>query len=360
MKFFLLINLLFFITFTNSYSKKNSLYDFYSQDCKLSCKIDSIFYSLNDTLLVGQMLIVSAGQLGKDDATVLNLAKKGYIGSIIYLRGTKAEHIERTKKINSHNSSLPILYSMDAEPTLLHKRIIDAPNVVSTNKIINKEISDKTCDIINSELNEIGIKLNYAPVCDVSTTNKAIKTRSYGSNVENVVKYSKYFIEKSTEANIATTIKHFPGHGLIKGDSHHDRIFINGKLEELEIYKKMISDSIFSVMVGHIDVINNEKYNTNGIPSSCSRKIVTDLLKNELKFKGIVITDGLEMHALKNIKNPAFEASKAGCDMLCIPKDEEKTIKLILDEMRQNPKYRQQIYESVKKIIRLKICLNLF
>ncbi len=358
MKIFLFINLVFFILCSNSYSKNFTLKDFYSDNCELLCKTDSIFDSLNDTLLVGQMLIVSAGKLGKNDQVVFDLAQRGYIGSVIYFRGTKEEHNNYTKKINSYNKSIPILYTMDAEPTLLSSRILDAKKVVTTNRINNKETSNNTANIINSELKSIGVKFNYAPVCDIGNNNKAIKSRSYSNNLDSVYKYTKHFIDKSTDANIATTIKHFPGHGLIKGDTHHNRVFIDGELKELEVFKKLILDSVLSVMVGHIDIINNKKYSTNGLPSSCSRKIVTDLLKNELKFKGIIITDGLEMNALKDIKNAPFEASKAGCDMLCIPKDEIKTVELILKEMRKNPKYRQQVYESVKKIIRLKICLG--
>ncbi|MBL4653223.1 MAG: beta-N-acetylglucosaminidase, partial [Flavobacteriales bacterium] len=117
---------------------------------------------------------------------------------------------------------------------------------------------------------------------------------------------------------------------------------------------------VISIMVAHITVRNNEKYNTNEIPSSCSKVIVTDLLKEELNFKGIIITDALNiMKAVTILDKAPLKASMAGCDMILMPIDELQTISWIEEEMKVNPAYKKQVYQSVKKIIRLKICLNL-
>lgn len=113
-------------------------------------------------------------------------------------------------------------------------------------------------------------------------------------------------------------------------------------------------------MVAHITVRNNEKYGTDGLPSTCSRTIVNDLLKEELGYKGLIITDAMNiMKAVTIIDNAPLLASKAGCDVLLMPIDEKETIDSILAEMKKDEAYKEQVYDSVKKIVRMKICLGL-
>ena len=111
-------------------------------------------------------------------------------------------------------------------------------------------------------------------------------------------------------------------------------------------------------MVAHLAIKNNEPYNTNGLPSTCSPKIVNDLLKDSLGFKGIIVTDALNMGAVSAIKNNGLLAAMAGCDQLLMPIDEEKVLMDILNEIHTDSTFKVQIYDSVKKIIRLKLCLN--
>ena len=111
-------------------------------------------------------------------------------------------------------------------------------------------------------------------------------------------------------------------------------------------------------MVAHLAIKNNETFNTNGLPSTCSPKIVNDLLKDSLGFKGLIVTDALNMGAVSAIKNNGLLAAMAGCDQLLMPIDEEKVIVDILSEIQKNEGFKEQIYDSVKKIIKLKLCLN--
>jgi len=104
---------------------------------------------------------------------------------------------------------------------------------------------------------------------------------------------------------------------------------------------------------------NNEKFNTHGLPSTCSKKIVTELLKDSLGFKGLIITDAMNMGGVVNVKHNGLKAAKAGCDQLLMPVDEEEVLFDILQEMKENAEFRNGIYNSVKKIIRLKICLGI-
>ncbi|MFC5047662.1 glycoside hydrolase family 3 N-terminal domain-containing protein [Aquimarina hainanensis] len=340
-----------------------SLQDFYSSDSLLTAKVDSVYNSLSEQERIAQMIITSAGELGKSVATVNKLASANKIGGVVFLKGYKKKHIQHINTLNSiskKNNSIPLLFSMDAEPSLFSSRIKGAKNVGKTIDIKTVEQSDQVTSTINKELKEIGVHHNYAPVLDVSAANEAIKSRSYGSNKDTVVALANRFILHTQKEGIIATAKHFPGHGLVKGDTHKRSVYIDGPLQEVANYKKIIEDGVLSIMIAHITIQNNDKYATDGIPSSCSRKIVTGLLKEEMGFKGIIISDALNiMKAVTILKNAPLLASKAGCDLILMPQNEERTMQNIYKETLSDPAYKKQVATSVKKIIRLKICAGI-
>ncbi|MBC2844952.1 glycoside hydrolase family 3 N-terminal domain-containing protein [Winogradskyella flava] len=349
--------------FSSAKGQSNKLQNFYNYDPVIEHKVDEIFHSLNDTTRVAQMIVTSAGELGKPESVVLNLAKQNKIGGVVFLKGTKESHKRLIDSLNSINDSqkhLPLLYSIDAEPSLFDGRLKGTDLLINTIDIKTTNQSDSIARIISHHLLNIGFRQNFAPVVDVSPQNEAIKNRSFGNDKDIVIQLSKQFINTTQEQGIVSTAKHFPGHGLVKGDTHKKSVYIDGQLQELDVYPPLIDAGVISIMMAHITITNNPKYNTDGLPASCSRNIVTGLLKKELGFKGIVITDALNiMKAVTIIENAPLLASKAGNDMLLMPIDETKTIHLILDEMENDAKYKQQVYQSVKKIVRLKLFLGL-
>jgi beta-N-acetylhexosaminidase len=349
----------------NSYAQNSaySLADFYQGDSGLEHLTDSIFNTLTDAERIAQMIVTSAGELGKSDRVVTDLVKNNQIGGVVFLKGTKSSHkklIDELNAISKANKTAPLIYSIDAEPSLFNGRVKGTEKMMKTIDIKTEKQCDSVVKIIDGVLSEIGIHQNFAPVCDISPNNEAIKNRSFGSNKDTVISLSKAFIKSSQKDNIVATAKHFPGHGLVKGDTHKQSVYIDGELQEVEIYKPLIEAGVISIMVAHITVRNNERYKTNELPSSCSKVIVTDLLRNELNFKGIIITDALNiMKAVTVLDKAPLKASMAGCDMILMPINESQTINWINDEMKVNPEYKEQVYQSVKKILRLKICLNL-
>ncbi len=346
-----------------SISAQYKLDDFLAYNPDLEAKTDSLFYTMNDSERIAQMIISSAGELGKPTNTVIKLTEDNIIGGAILMKGAVKEHKVLTDKLNAiskQRNNIPLLFSMDAEPSLFNGRARGAQKVPKTNQITTLEQCDSITQIIDRELLSMGIRHNFAPVLDISTKNAAITNRSYGDDKEHVIAMCNQFIVTSQFDQIVATAKHFPGHGLVVGDTHTGSVYIDGEMLEVDNYTPLIEQGVASVMVAHIIVKNNPKYSTDGIPASCSRKIVTDLLKNEMNFKGIVITDALNMmKAVTIIKDAPLLASKAGCDMLLMVEDERKTLDLILNEMKVDERYKLQVYESVKKILRLKICLGL-
>lgn len=362
----LLCILSFSLAFTINSTAQNSDYslaDFYQYDSNLAFLTDSIFNGLTDEGRIAQMIVTSAGELGKPNQVVKELVENNKVGGVVFLKGSYNSHkklIDELDSITKKNNFIPLLNSMDAEPSLFNGRIKGTEKMINTIDIKSQQECDSVVKIIDKTLMKIGIHQNFAPVCDISPNNEAIKNRSFGSNEDTVILLSNQFIESTQVDNIVATAKHFPGHGLVTGDTHKQSVYIDGELQELDIYKPLIEEGVISIMVAHITVRNNKKYETDGLPSSCSRTIVHDLLKEELDFKGIIITDALNiMKAVTILDKAPLKASMAGCDMILMPIDELQTIKWIEEEMKVNSAYKKQVYQSVKKILRLKICLNL-
>ncbi|WP_062055759.1 glycoside hydrolase family 3 N-terminal domain-containing protein [Aquimarina longa] len=363
MNYFLRLTFCFVLLSITSYAQKVqkfSLQDFYNYNAELEYTVDSIYNTLNDRQKVAQMIITSGGEIGKPEATVQKLAMQDAIGGVVFLKGHKQKHIDNITTLNNittKNKTIPLLFSMDAEPSLFSSRIKGAQNVGKTIDIKNETQSDSVVTIINRELRDMGVHHNYAPVLDISPNNEAIKSRSYGDNKETVIQLANQFIKCTQEGGIIATAKHFPGHGLVKGDTHKQSVYIDGPLQEVDNYKKIIEDGVLSIMIAHITIKNNLTYDTNGLPSSCSRKIITGLLKEKMGFKGVIISDALNiMKAVTILDNAPLLASKAGCDLILMPQNEIKTIDTILAEITTNAAYKKQVMQSVKKILRLKIC----
>ncbi len=339
-----------------------TLRDFYSHNEKLDSVTHHIMSKMTPETLAGQMIVVAAGGLGKPTNYVDRLIEKGKLGGILLLNGS----VKSFKDLHAHFDSVaqrsgtfPLMYSNDAEPSLINRKIKNSPKVPKTIRLNTVQKCRETGEKIAGVLIDIGIQQNYAPVVDVSDANVAISDRSFGSRPDSIVSLAGAFIQTLQDRGIIATAKHFPGHGLVKGDSHTGLVYIDGDLQELPVYSPLIRNGLLSVMIGHIAVKNNKKWDTNGVPATCSKIIVTDLLKNKLGFKGLVITDAMNMGALSALSNPPLLAVKAGCDLILMPADEEKLTAEIAGEMKRDASFRIQVEASVRKIIRMKVCLGL-
>ncbi len=339
------------------------LEDFFKQNSLLDYKVDSLFTLLTEQERVAQMIVAAAGKGGKDDATVRGLIANDFVGGVILMKGKKEEHKQRIESFNriaAKEENIPLLYSMDAEPSLLKGRNEGGPKLGDTYKIKTREACDSIAKIIDQELLYLGVRQNFAPVVDISIDNAAIKKRSFGSDPTQVVDLCKQFITTTQNDGIIATAKHFPGHGLVTGDTHKQSVYINGELKELQNYAPLIKHGVLSIMVAHIVVRNNPPYETGGLPASLSRVIITNLLRKELGFRGLIVTDALGgMSAVAKYKKSALMASRAGSDLILMPDEVEFSVNSILAAMKQDDKYRQQVYQSVRRILRVKFCLGL-
>jgi beta-N-acetylhexosaminidase len=324
--------------------------------------VDLIYNGLSDRQRVAQMIITSAGSNGKSNNDVTALLNDGIIGGVIYLGGSKegfTSFSSELQKTAIENAGYPLLLSTDGEPSLINRKITGLRDFPKTNDITTTDEAGEIGKEIADILKEIGVNHNYAPVCDFGFNEEIISTRSFGGSEEEAGKLAAAFIKATQDNGVIATAKHFPGHGNVSGDSHNKVVYINGSLDELPMFQDAINAGTISIMAGHIAIKNNPEYNTDGLPATMSRNIITGLLRNEMGFKGLVVTDGMNMGAVK-IKNASLKAFLAGCDLIIMEPNERTLHASIMSEISSDGEMRKQMEESVKRIIRAKVCLGLW
>jgi len=337
------------------------LSDFLGENKDLDAEVERIYKTLDDTAIVAQLIMPAVGKYGQTRATIEGLIKRRTIGGVLMLNGTKDEFTQMTKAFEATNKTignLPFLYSADAEPSLVNRKINGSMPVKKAAEITSLQELTEVANSISKDLNDIGINYNFAPVVDVAG-NATVGYRGFGNNPSQLIPWSNTFIQEMQNKNIIATAKHFPGHGLVSGDTHASLQTIDGELKEVKNYPELISNGVLSIMVAHIAVMNNAKYSTDGLPATCAPKIVRELLINELKFRGLIVTDAMNMGGVVNVPKCASKAVSAGCDIILMPVDANKAHKEILDLYRKDAEFKKQVEISAKKVIRMKLALGL-
>lgn len=223
------------------------------------------------------------------------------------------------------------------------------------------------------ETRALGIHWNWFPVADVNSNpaNPIIDTRSFGEDPALVSKMVDAYIEGAHSAGMLTTVKHFPGHGDTDTDSHLALARVHGDMErlntvELVPFRSAIKAGVDSVMVGHLLVPAIEPDPNR--PASVSAKVITGLLKGQMGFRGLVVTDALDMAGLTRVfpgsqhdvaGEAAVAAVQAGNDMVIIPGDLDGAATGILNAVQRGEISKERIDESVLKILRVKASLGL-
>jgi beta-N-acetylhexosaminidase len=337
------------------------LQDFLQENKDLDAAVEKVFASLDDTAIVAQLIMPAVGRLGQEKTTIDQHIKDRIIGGVLMLNGTKegfTSWIQDFEKQNKTYGNLPFLYSADAEPSLVNRKIAGSTLVKKANEMKSIDEVRACAKTISKDLNDIGINYNFSPVVDMSP-NATVGFRSFGAVPANIIPWSGAFIEETQQQNIIATAKHFPGHGLVSGDTHKSLQMIDGELKEIQNYPPLIAQGVLSIMVAHIAVQNNSKYQTNGLPATCSKTIVTDLLKNEMGFKGLVVTDAMNMGGVVAVPECTYKAVAAGCDIVLMPVDAKKAHSEILAHYRKDPVFKSQVDAAAKKVIRMKIAMGL-
>jgi beta-N-acetylhexosaminidase len=340
--------------------------DFYSNNARLDALVEEILSMLTEREKVSQLVISSVGKRGRTPKQVEMLLSQNSLGGVLFLENPK-EDIKnlgwRFTQLAEERYHLLPFFIIDGEPSLIHTRVIGAEPFPPAGSIKNEKECREVAQNISLLLNELNIHINYAPVCDVSINREVIGSRSFGNDERRIWTLARTFIDTMQENGIVSTVKHFPGQGSVQGDTHSDPILIEELPPELSVFKRSIDAGVISVMVGHVGIKGESeefgKIDTEGRPATLSRHVVTDILKEKLGFKGIVVTDAMNMDSVMMYDMPSVEAIRAGCDMILMPNDELEFIENLLKEIERNNALNLQVMESVRKIVRLKVCLGL-
>lgn len=330
---------------------------------------------------VGQ-LFMPAAFINDTEEEIQGLEKligKYHVGGLCFFhsRASAATNFEGKKKIVYNEQSLttlknlirryqnaakyPLLISIDAEWGLA-MRIENTPQypyAITLGAIQNKEdLIFKVGRQIAMDCRETGIHWNLAPVVDINNNpnNPVIGYRSFGEDKLNVTKKAKAFIKGTQSVGVLSCIKHFPGHGDTATDSHLGMPIITKSKEalienELYPFRETIRNGVDSVMVGHLSVPSLD--NGKGSPATISKTIITGLLRQELNFNGVVISDALNMHSVSKMFPEKGElewrAFDAGNDILCFAENTEEGIQKIMGNADPG-----EIEERFKRVWKLK------
>lgn len=337
---------------------------------KAQAWVSKTYSSLSQDEKLGQLFIVALYvNRGEEEINkVRNLVVNEKLGGLILMQDDAARHIALLNEFQS-KSKVPMMIGMDAEWGL-YQRIAAAkkfPWAMTLGAIQDKSLITEMSAKIAEDAKRMGVNWDFAPVADVNTNpnNPIIGNRSFGSEVDNVVKSALAYSAGLQNSNVLAAIKHFPGHGDTSTDSHHDLPVVSHDLKrlnevELAPFKALTDKGIGGVMVAHLYVPALEKQP--GVPASVSKSIITGLLKEKYGYKGLIITDALNMGAVAKRYKPGeldALAFKAGNDIMLFSDGVKEGKRLIQQAIDKGEISQDRVEESVKKILLTKYYLGL-
>lgn len=333
--------------------------------------VDNIYDKMTIEEKIGQLFmtdVFSSDPTSKTDK-VKDLISQYHIGGIIFSKGGP----KRQAKLNNEFqavSKVPLMMAMDAEWGLAMR--LDStyafPWNMTLGAIEDNKLIEKIGKRIGEQTKRLGMHINFAPVVDINTNpkNPIIGNRSFGEDRDNVTDKALAFMKGMQSAGIIGSAKHFPGHGDTDSDSHKTLPtldFTRERIDTLELYpyRKLIQNGLNSIMVAHLNIPVLEQ--RMGFPSSISQSVVTELLKKELGFNGLIFTDALNMKGASNFKEPGeidLAAFLAGNDVLLISEDIPKAHELLVSAYNDGTITESRLSLSVKKILyaKYKVGLN--
>ncbi len=332
--------------------------------------VNVTYNSLTQDEKLGQLFIVALyNNKGEEHINgVRNLVINEKLGGLILMQDDAEKHINLVNEFQSR-SKIPMMIGMDAEWGL-YQRIAAAhkfPWAMTLGAIQDKKLITEMAAQIASDAKRMGVNWDFAPVVDVNTNpnNPIIGNRSFGSEVQNVVLSAEAYAKGLQDNNVLAAIKHFPGHGDTNTDSHLDLPVVSHNLQrlndvELAPFKALMDRGIGGVMVAHLFVPALEK--EKGVPASVSHSIITGILKEKYGYKGLIITDALNMGAVAKKYKPGeldALAFKAGNDIMLFSEGVKEGKRLIQAAIDKNEIAQNRVEESVKKILLTKYYLGL-
>ncbi|MDP4224448.1 MAG: glycoside hydrolase family 3 N-terminal domain-containing protein [Bacteroidota bacterium] len=327
--------------------------------------VDSVMITLGTDQRIAQCLWIAAYS-GRDVAGEVEVAdqiRKYGVGGLIFFQGTPEKQAELTNFYQSI-SAVPLIIAMDAEwgAGMRLRDVEKFPYQMTLGAISNDSLIYKMGKSVAGQLKRLSVAMNLAPVADINNNplNPVINYRSFGENRENVTSKALMYMKGMQDHGILATAKHFPGHGDTNTDSHLDLPVLSysrARLDSLELFPflNLINDGIGSVMTAHLNLPSLDT--TSRLPSTLSKVIISDLLKSDLGFKGLVITDAMNMKAVTKYYSPGEAEARAflaGNDVVEFVLDLDDAIKEIRKLLSSKALTKDVIELKCRKVLALK------
>ena len=332
--------------------------------------VDSIYNTFSLDEKIGQLFMpmVFSERDSLHYKSTLDLIKNHKIGGLVFSRGGP---VKQSQWLNTfqENSTIPLLIAMDAEWGVAMRldSVKGFPWPMTLGAVKDTLLLRAIGKRMGDQENRLGVHYSFSPVLDINTNqrNPIIGNRSYGSSSERVTRQALAIMLGHQDAGILTSGKHFPGHGDTAQDSHKTLPIVNFNADrinkvELAPYKSLIKNGLSSVMVAHLNVPSITK---KGLPTSLSSDVIRGILKGDLGFKGLVVTDALNMKGVSEyskVNNIDLTAFLAGNDLLLISNDIAKGINAIKRSYENGKVTEDRLSHSVKKILKAKYKVGLF
>jgi beta-N-acetylhexosaminidase len=333
--------------------------------------IDHIINKMSLRQKIGQMVCVRAYDYKEKIQSMLSEGLIGALGAIaITQKGTRNLE-EVVASINKYYklTNMPLLLYLDAECgiTDMFNFGTPFPSSMALGATFSKELAYRMGNVIGKEARSLGFTIICSPVLDINNNpdNPIINTRAISDNPDLVTEIAGEYIRGMQDAGIIPTGKHFPGHGDTSVDSHVSMPVVEHKKEylmnmELKPYRELINKkSILGIMTAHILYPELLGKDEEKVPATLSRNIITNLLRNELNFEGLIVSDSLAMKGIKDlygVERSAVMAVKAGHDIILqdYKTDPELTINAVISAVESGEIDERQIENSVKRILELR------
>ena len=313
---------------------------------------------------IGQFFMIAAYP-NKGESHLLEIeksVKQNHVGGIIWFQGTKEEYMSAAKRLQLA-AKTPLLYGMDAEwgASMRLEGEERFPYAYTLGAADDEALTQRVATMMAQECRELGIHISFGPVADVHSNpnNPVIGFRSFGENPEKVGNHVKAFVQGFEKNGIMSSLKHFPGHGDTDLDSHLDLPSVNRTIEEIDAidllpFREGIRNGASTIMVGHLNI---PALDPSGTPTSLSKAVIKDLLQTKMGFKGLVISDALNMKAVADRygkTDVVVKAFEAGCDILLCPESVSDAIVAIKAKVEKGEISMEEIDARCMKLLKAK------
>ena len=331
---------------------------------------DSVISTLTAEQMIGQLMVVRANNPNQEYFSLIDQYITKYnIGGVTFFGGHPTLQVRQTNKWQ-HMAKTPLFISIDGEwgpamrldsiPAFPYQMTLGAMNNDSLIYLMGLEVA-KQCK-------RLGIQINFAPVVDINSNpdNPVIHMRSFGENKLNVAGKGIMYMKGMQDGGLIVTAKHFPGHGDTGSDSHYTLPLVphsKDRLDSVELYpfRKLTEAGLDGIMIAHLNIPAIEKSGTTA--STLSEAVVTGLLRDELGFKGLIVTDALDMKGVTANNTPGqieLDALKAGNDILLLSANVPEGIRRIKEAMDNGEIPAEMVHERCRKVLIYKYKAGLY